>query len=270
MRNIYLLNEIGSDGISGVISGLSFSQPSKKPKLATSDFQEKRKSQIFGKQAAIKNKFNAMRRKRIIEALAMGERDPTQRRVRSGQDNTPSTEVGVKGSQSVPTRDLNDESGNNNKKNVKIVPSIENNQESGKNKKNENNKNNEKSKLKENSIDEGILSNIIKYMNKLFHRKSEEPEKPKENSKDYIWRTQEDEKVRDLHRDLEGKTFNRDNPPVSGTSGFRGNPGEPANCRCYAEPVEENNINNITRVIEHLNNEGTKSCLFKQKTTVFL
>lgn len=241
------LTDAAADGISGVISGLSFAQPSKKPKLATSEFQEKRKSQIFGKQAAIKNKFNAMRRKRIIEALAMGERDPTQRRVRSGQDNTPSTEVGVKGSQSVPTRELNDESGNNKK-----------------------NKNNEKSKLKENSIDEGIFSNIIKYMNNLLHRKNPESEKPKENSKDYIWRTQEDEKVRDLHRDLEGKTFNRDNPPVSGTAGFRGNPGEPANCRCYAEPVEENNINNITRVIEHLNNEGTKSCLFKQKNTVFL
>lgn len=272
-----LISEAHADGMSGVISGLSFAQTSKKPKLDTSDFQKKRQSQIYGKQAAMKNKFNAMRRKRIAEALAYGERDPTQRRVRSGQDNTPSTEVGVKGSQSVPTRDLNDESGNNKKiKNQKymmpgdkqlistncgmesgnkkrIVPSIENNQESGKKYK----------KIKEDYIDEGLMSWLKKRFSNLFHRPELPPENIKDSKKEYVWRTQQDDKVRDLHNELEGKQFSFDDPPISGTSGFRGNPGEPANCRCYAEPVNSMVQENINIIIEHLDKEGKNPCLYQ-------
>lgn len=47
----------------------------------------------------------------------------------------------------------------------------------------------------------------------------------------YIWRTQEDEKVRPFHATNNGKIFSSDNPPATG------NPGEDFNCRCWAEPV---------------------------------
>lgn len=47
----------------------------------------------------------------------------------------------------------------------------------------------------------------------------------------YIWRTSEDERVRESHRVKNGKQFNWDNPPSD-----TGHPGEDFNCRCYAEP----------------------------------
>lgn len=46
----------------------------------------------------------------------------------------------------------------------------------------------------------------------------------------YIWRTANDERVRDEHQELEGQSFKWDDPPAEG------NPGEPIQCRCYAEP----------------------------------
>jgi SPP1 gp7 family putative phage head morphogenesis protein len=190
-----------------------------------------------------KFKKNKERRTRLKEALAYGERDPTQKRLRS-QDNTPGNEIGVKVSQAVPTRDLNDESGTSS-----LLGGI-------------NNFLKKKKKIKEDYIidlmvdylnkkgenacvfqqlDEVWYSDWYKYLKNLLRTPKEKPEeKPeeiKDSGKDYIWRTQQDDKVRDLHRELEGKTFNMDDPPVSGTSGFKGNPGEPANCRCYAEPV---------------------------------
>ena len=47
----------------------------------------------------------------------------------------------------------------------------------------------------------------------------------------YIWRTSQDERVRDSHRELEGTTQSWDDPPSVG------HPGEDINCRCTAEPV---------------------------------
>jgi SPP1 gp7 family putative phage head morphogenesis protein len=47
----------------------------------------------------------------------------------------------------------------------------------------------------------------------------------------YVWRTAMDERVREEHQALEGETFAWDDPPSEG------HPGEPINCRCYAEPV---------------------------------
>lgn len=48
----------------------------------------------------------------------------------------------------------------------------------------------------------------------------------------FIWRTVRDERVRDEHVALEGETFSYPNGhPTEGL------PGEPVNCRCYAEPV---------------------------------
>lgn len=46
----------------------------------------------------------------------------------------------------------------------------------------------------------------------------------------YIWRTVNDERVRDEHSDREGQHFEWDDPPEDG------HPGEPIQCRCSAEP----------------------------------
>lgn len=48
--------------------------------------------------------------------------------------------------------------------------------------------------------------------------------------KSYVWRTVRDERVRDEHSDREGEIFEWRSPPEDG------HPGEPINCRCYAEP----------------------------------
>jgi len=47
----------------------------------------------------------------------------------------------------------------------------------------------------------------------------------------YIWTTSRDERVRPEHAALEGKMFSWNQPPSIG------NPGEPINCRCIAQPV---------------------------------
>jgi SPP1 gp7 family putative phage head morphogenesis protein len=47
----------------------------------------------------------------------------------------------------------------------------------------------------------------------------------------YIWRTSLDERVREEHAAREGKEFAWNDPPDDG------HPGEAINCRCYAEPV---------------------------------
>ena len=49
----------------------------------------------------------------------------------------------------------------------------------------------------------------------------------------YIWHTQEDDKVRPWHASRDGKVFDSNKPPKGG------NPGDASNCRCWAEPIEE-------------------------------
>lgn len=46
----------------------------------------------------------------------------------------------------------------------------------------------------------------------------------------YVWRTARDNRVREEHEMLEGESFSWDDPPSEG------HPGEPVNCRCYADP----------------------------------
>lgn len=46
----------------------------------------------------------------------------------------------------------------------------------------------------------------------------------------FTWRTMHDGRVREEHEELDGKTFTWDDPPDEGI------PGEPVNCRCFAEP----------------------------------
>ena len=47
----------------------------------------------------------------------------------------------------------------------------------------------------------------------------------------FTWRTAGDERVREEHAELEGQEFDFSDPPSEGL------PGEPIQCRCYAEPV---------------------------------
>lgn len=47
----------------------------------------------------------------------------------------------------------------------------------------------------------------------------------------YIWRTSDDERVREEHAEREGEVFQWSDPPEDG------HPGQPIQCRCSAEPV---------------------------------
>lgn len=53
----------------------------------------------------------------------------------------------------------------------------------------------------------------------------------------YIWRTAGDTDVRKRHKDLAGKFFRWDQPPITGENGERSLPGAIYNCRCYPEVV---------------------------------
>lgn len=56
-------------------------------------------------------------------------------------------------------------------------------------------------------------------------------------SRGYVWTTQQDERVRQLHRELEGTRQLWSDPPVCGTDGFRGHPGDAGGCRCSPYPL---------------------------------
>lgn len=53
----------------------------------------------------------------------------------------------------------------------------------------------------------------------------------------YRWSSSNDSRVRDRHRELNGKIFEFSNPPASGVNGERQNAGEPFGCRCVAVPI---------------------------------
>lgn len=50
----------------------------------------------------------------------------------------------------------------------------------------------------------------------------------------YKWSTSHDKRVRDTHKDLDGKIFSFDDPPIVNKKGDRKNPGEDFGCRCRA------------------------------------
>jgi len=57
-------------------------------------------------------------------------------------------------------------------------------------------------------------------------------------STQYIWETSHDERVRPDHAALNGRVFSWSSPPIADrATGFRGHPGEAANCRCVARPI---------------------------------
>jgi SPP1 gp7 family putative phage head morphogenesis protein len=49
----------------------------------------------------------------------------------------------------------------------------------------------------------------------------------------FVWRSMHDNRVRPEHEDRDGETYSWDDPPDGET------PGEPVQCRCYADPVLE-------------------------------
>lgn len=54
----------------------------------------------------------------------------------------------------------------------------------------------------------------------------------------YIWETSLDERVRADHVALGGRVFSWSSPPIADrATGFRGHPGDAANCRCTPRPV---------------------------------
>ena len=56
----------------------------------------------------------------------------------------------------------------------------------------------------------------------------------------YIWQTaNQDERVRDSHRELNGKIFFFDDPPLIDSTGRKCNPGQDYGCRCIARPILE-------------------------------
>ncbi|MBQ4399885.1 MAG: hypothetical protein II830_01165 [Alphaproteobacteria bacterium] len=60
----------------------------------------------------------------------------------------------------------------------------------------------------------------------------------------YIWRTCKDDKVRGKHAEREGMVFNWHVPPEGG------HPGEDYNCRCWAEPYDEQEYKNKPMIID--------------------
>lgn len=69
--------------------------------------------------------------------------------------------------------------------------------------------------------------------------------------KHYIWRTADDERVRASHAARDGQTFAWDDPPGDlSDPGDGGHPGEPIQCRCYAEPM-------ISELLDELEAGGT-------------
>jgi SPP1 gp7 family putative phage head morphogenesis protein len=72
----------------------------------------------------------------------------------------------------------------------------------------------------------------------LFVSKYREARYSDAGVREYIWSTSHDERVRDDHKDLNGKKFSWDSPPVVDKhTGRRANPGEDFNCRCLALPT---------------------------------
>lgn len=58
-------------------------------------------------------------------------------------------------------------------------------------------------------------------------------------SKQYRWSTSHDDRVRTMHKQLDGKIFSWDDPPVTNEKGDRNHPGEDWQCRCTPIPIFE-------------------------------
>lgn len=86
---------------------------------------------------------------------------------------------------------------------------------------------------------------------------------------EYVWSSSGDSRVRDRHRELDGKVFRWDKPPVvDEKTGRRAHPGEDYRCRCVAiprfrieslnVPVEPKDWNKIDKRAEEIRNMSWK------------
>lgn len=79
---------------------------------------------------------------------------------------------------------------------------------------------------------------IARQETSLFVSKFRQVRYEKAGLDEYRWSTSNDDRVRHDHRDLNGRIFSWDNPPiVDKRTGRRANPGEDFQCRCTALPV---------------------------------
>jgi len=53
----------------------------------------------------------------------------------------------------------------------------------------------------------------------------------------YEWSSSRDERVREMHADLDGTIQSWDDPPITNAAGDRNHPGEDYQCRCIAIPI---------------------------------
>lgn len=88
----------------------------------------------------------------------------------------------------------------------------------------------------------GVAANRAKFIARqetsLFVSKYRQTRYEDAGFNQYEWSTSSDDRVRDDHKDLNGKIFSWDNPPITNKhTGERNNPGEDFGCRCVALPV---------------------------------
>lgn len=90
----------------------------------------------------------------------------------------------------------------------------------------------------------GFTRNKAKFLAKqeisLLTSKYKESKYQSAGIKKYKWSTSKDSRVRQDHKDLDGKIFSFDDPPIENKdTGNRANAGEPFGCRCIAIPIIE-------------------------------
>lgn len=68
----------------------------------------------------------------------------------------------------------------------------------------------------------------------------------------YRWVTAGDERVRERHRQLNGRIFDWNNPPIS-DSGEPINPGDDFQCRCVSEPIFDEGVTENENLLKLLN-----------------
>ena len=88
----------------------------------------------------------------------------------------------------------------------------------------------------------GVMANRAKFIARqetgLFVAKYRQVRYEDAGINRYQWSTSADDRVRKDHRDLNGRIFSFDNPPITDqATGARNNPGEDFGCRCVALPV---------------------------------
>ena len=66
----------------------------------------------------------------------------------------------------------------------------------------------------------------------------------------YIWRSQDDAKVRDSHAEYDDQVFRWDEPPAGG------HPGQAHNCRCHAEPIGPGAPSDVT-LVDYVPTDGS-------------